>query len=586
MKKHLRAAFAAAMLPFLLTALEIVPAAPRDGETVQLLNEAQKAFISLPHQERIAFFADAAKRRRLVKEGTWFPLPVKFVWRSDASEKAAFRVLVSEKPDMSSPLTAAGTAAGAKMDNLKIGQTYYWQAEAAEPGGKPVRSAIRRFRTWDRAPRLIRFPDVPNVRDLGGRPAMEGMRVKQDRVFRTAGMNNNARWIPAKTEGELFAAFPDYRELLPLWRKWRKELESKPEAFAPVRWSLGKSWNVFIFDREALTAEETESLKKLPEVPAALFGVSARKMESDKRDRLALPSTPGKRRVAVLMQSFTAPASGMMQVASGGEEAWNVRVNGQLVFSRMQGNGKGATTSNYFYFIPVRKGKNLLTVVLKSGDRRWIWCCGSRRKQKFSQNLDANIADLRKSPVRWEPGANRIKPEGRAFFLDRLKVRSDIDLRSDRECMGMTGSPLGKSVTWHHISSSSYGGMQSDWGKAQFARVFKLFLDEKNYPVIFHCIGGQDRTGAVAFILNGLLGVEEEELYLDWEATGFWNPSSQFNHERRFDHLINGFRRHPGKNMREKIEHYILECGFTREDIARFRKLMLEKPEDAGSQGR
>ena len=43
-----------------------------------------------------------------------------------------------------------------------------------------------------------------------------------------------------------------------------------------------------------------------------------------------------------------------------------------------------------------------------------------------------------------------------------------------------------------------------------------MFLDPANYPIDFHCIAGQDRTGAVAFILNALLGVEEEELYLDW----------------------------------------------------------------------
>ena len=78
-------------------------------------------------------------------------------------------------------------------------------------------------------------------------------------------------------------------------------------------------------------------------------------------------------------------------------------------------------------------------------------------------------------------------------------------------------------------------------------------------------------------ILNGLLGVAEEELYLDWEVTGFWNPSTSFNHARRFDKLVEGFmKKVPGANLHEKIENYVLALGFTKADIEKFRSMMLE----------
>lgn len=140
----------------------------------------------------------------------------------------------------------------------------------------------------------------------------------------------------------------------------------------------------------------------------------------------------------------------------------------------------------------------------------------------------------------------------------------------------MTGSPLGKSVKWFHYSSSAYGGMQHYAGKNAFKKVFKVFLDRKNYPIAFHCIVGQDRTGSVAFILNGLLGVSEEELYLDWEATGFWDSDRHFCHRERFNKLVDGFQRLPGNTMNDKIEHYVLSLGFTPKDIALFRSIMLE----------
>ena len=561
-------------LPGLLSALEIALTAPKSGATVPLLNQAQKAFVTMPRKERIAFFADAEKRKKLAEETGWLPLPVEFSWKSDAADNAKFRVLVSESPEMADALIVAGQRDAARIDNLKIGQKYYWQVEAALPGAAPVRSEVRSFTTEAQPPRLLRFPDVPNVRDLGGRSAMNGMYVKQGRIFRTAGMNNNARKIPVKNEADLFRAFPDYREILPFYKGLKKRLAADPKSVRVVPYSLGSKWTVFKTDKADLTADEMKTLAALTAVPQTLFGVKAEVEPANQRGRVELPLA---NKTAALMQEFSAPVDGVMQIATGGDWFWNVRVNGKLVYSRMQGNGKPATTSNYHYFIPVRKGKNLMVVVLKGGSKRWMWCCGRRKKQDLARNVDETVKALRNASVGYEKGKSRVTPEGRAIFLGQFGVKSDIDLRSDRECWGMTGSPLDKSVKWFHISSSAYAGMQTDGGKAQFAKVFKVFLDEKNYPVIFHCIAGQDRTGAVAFILNGLVGVAEEELYLDWEVTGFWNKNAKFCHAQRFDKLIGGFRKLPGKDLHEQIENYVLSCGFTKDDIAHFRSMMLEK---------
>ena len=162
------------------------------------------------------------------------------------------------------------------------------------------------------------------------------------------------------------------------------------------------------------------------------------------------------------------------------------------------------------------------------------------------------------------------------LWLDTLGIRTDIDLRSEGEVRGMEGSPLGPTVEWVNVSSSAYGGLQEERGRIPFTKVFRVFLDPASYPIDFHCIAGQDRTGAVAFIVNALLGVEEEELWLDWEATAFWNPSPNFNHAKLFDHLVRGFDRWPGDTIRERVEAYVLDLGFTPGDLARFRDIRLE----------
>ena len=578
MKRKILFSWLLSILPLVLAALEIVSVAPQDGARVPLLNAAQKAFVTLPRAERIAFFADAEKRKQLVKDAGWLPLPVGFAWTSDAPGGTTFRVLISEYPDMTGAQIVPGENGKAKIDNLKIGWKYYWQVEATTADGRTVKSAVRSFTTELQAPRLLRFPNVPNVRDLGGRPAMNGMYVKQGMVFRTAGMNGNARRFSAKSDSEFLRAFPKYRPLLNFYRDLQKKLKDDPESVRVVPYALKSKWIVFKRDVADLSADEMKSLDTLETIPKTLFGTKPKVMTANKRGRVVIPEDGPGSHTAVLMQEFDSPADGIMQIASGGNWYWCVRINGKLVYDKMKGNVKKPTTSNYHYFVPVRKGKNLITVVLKAADTGgWMWCCGKRKKQDPAANVDAAIKKLLASGGSMQKGKSRVTPEGRKIFLDRYGVKSDIDLRTNRECWGMTGSPLGERVKWFHLPSGSYAGMHTDRGRAAFAKDFRVFLDEKNYPIVFHCIAGQDRTGSLAFILNGLLGVAEEELYLDWEVTGFWNPSAKFCHVQRFDKLITGFRKLPGKNLNEQIESYVLSCGFTRNDIKHFRSIMLEK---------
>ena len=178
--------------------------------------------------------------------------------------------------------------------------------------------------------------------------------------------------------------------------------------------------------------------------------------------------------------------------------------------------------------------------------------------------------------VPYAPGKVRLNQAAIHYMTNTLGIKSDIDLRGEWECFGMDGSPLGGNVTWFHIDSSRYAGIFTDWGRTEFAKAFKVFLDEKNYPIDFHCIHGKNRTGTLAFVLNALLGVVEDDLVRDWEVTTFCDTAKDFLHEGKYDELVAAFSSLPGKDLREKAEAYVKSCGFTDADIARFRSLMLE----------
>lgn len=181
-----------------------------------------------------------------------------------------------------------------------------------------------------------------------------------------------------------------------------------------------------------------------------------------------------------------------------------------------------------------------------------------------------------------EPGRPKLTPESKDFILNTFGIKTDIDFRSDMECYGMTGSPLGPTVKWYQWSFAQFGysNMFSPNGYKSFKEAFTLMLDEANYPIVFHCIGGTDRTGTMATLLNALLGVNENELCRDYEASWFRTAGGVVDDRHRgwFEGLLARLNKLEGENMREKVETFAIKsCGVTMEEINKFREIMLEK---------
>ena len=177
------------------------------------------------------------------------------------------------------------------------------------------------------------------------------------------------------------------------------------------------------------------------------------------------------------------------------------------------------------------------------------------------------------------PGAMTITAKGLEALVGQLGVKTDLDLRREDECLQMSGSPLGPDVKWLQIHASvlCYSNVvASTKGREQFVKIFRVFLDDANYPIVFHCRGGADRTGTVGMILNALLGVSEEDLWKDYQVTAMWGTVGDMRHFRLFTNLMRAFDKFPGATIRERVEAYVKSIGFTDADIASFRARMLE----------
>jgi hypothetical protein len=203
-------------------------------------------------------------------------------------------------------------------------------------------------------------------------------------------------------------------------------------------------------------------------------------------------------------------------------------------------------------------------------------------------DVKRDVKDLFPKPNGWRSGKTRLNEATRRYLGETLGIRSDIDLRGANETWGMTGSPLGSDVRWFPCPGYAYGDLGTEEGKRCFARAFRVFLDPANYPIAFHCIGGQDRTGAVACILEALLGVEENDLWRDWQLSALCNDRSRFggtSGTRRFEALIDVLKACSGVTLADKAAVYVKACGFRDADIAAVREFLLEPLAEDGSDG-
>lgn len=207
------------------------------------------------------------------------------------------------------------------------------------------------------------------------------------------------------------------------------------------------------------------------------------------------------------------------------------------------------------------------------------------RSQGLNNNADWFVYDKKHHKHRkpdkkdWHVAKTRGTPESRRQCLAAFGFKTEIDLRgSATETWGMTGSPLGSSVDWRLVVSSAYGAMDKPEARVSFARDFRTFLNRDNYPIVFHCIGGADRTGTLAYILNGLLGVSEADLDRDYHFTAAcmaypW-PMVATNGCCRMDGFKKVLAQYPGTTINERIRGYVLACGIRESEIAMFKSIM------------
>ena len=118
--------------------------------------------------------------------------------------------------------------------------------------------------------------------------------------------------------------------------------------------------------------------------------------------------------------------------------------------------------------------------------------------------------------------------------------------------------------------------------------IFEAFAEADEHHVYYHCYGGADRTGTIAFLLGSILGMSYTDLVIDFELTSYSsNVSRNYRSHLRsgpyndWPNLITNLKSTYGwsedKTLNECAENYLVNtCGVGADTINKIREIMLE----------
>lgn len=173
-----------------------------------------------------------------------------------------------------------------------------------------------------------------------------------------------------------------------------------------------------------------------------------------------------------------------------------------------------------------------------------------------------------------EPSINDID-----VLVNQCGIRYELNLRGRSEASreySVLGSDIGYSVfddyAWYSISDTAL------W-KQMLRVVFDCIA--ANDPVYFHCSAGADRTGTLACVLEAILGMSQSDIDKDYELTCFATGTAtdavaRRRNETNWTGLISEINTKTGSTFRDKVVRFVLELGFTIDEINAFRAAMID----------
>ena len=175
--------------------------------------------------------------------------------------------------------------------------------------------------------------------------------------------------------------------------------------------------------------------------------------------------------------------------------------------------------------------------------------------------------------------------EDRLELTENVGIRAEIDFRSpytelklkdDDPSNDINTTPLGEGVLY---TNKPILGIEPDGtGRDLHVEAFRQLLDnlKNGLPTYLHCVAGADRTGCFFMLIEGILGVKENDLMKDAELTTFSAWGGRHRTEGHFIKALRCAKESPGATLKEQWINYAKAGGITDEEIDEFTAIMLD----------
>ena len=185
-----------------------------------------------------------------------------------------------------------------------------------------------------------------------------------------------------------------------------------------------------------------------------------------------------------------------------------------FVATTTQGNLNYYLLPNILYYLEWQSNSNSYKLVKFTGQVRMI------------SDTIQNFRDL----GGWQADGGTIK-YGRIYrsatsdklsegTINALRLGKIVDLREPSELE----SPTAASAKIREISSVDSYNVYGTRVRNAVYKIMQAVVDNKN--VLFNCLWGKDRTGTVAYVIEGLLGADLESRLRDYDLTWFYYQRS------------------------------------------------------------
>lgn len=233
----------------------------------------------------------------------------------------------------------------------------------------------------------------------------------------------------------------------------------------------------------------------------------------------------------------------------------------------------------YWKVCSADRESSVFTFTVDDGYTRFLKVSGVFNIRDLGGYINSNGKRVKYGLLYRSANMDGIDREGMTELKKKLGVKTDVDYRGDQG-----RSPLGVDVNYIPVAIKWYHGIFAEEALPLIREAIALHAVEENYPMVFHCAIGRDRTGTMSFLMLGLLGVDEETLVREYHLS-FYSQMGSFsasNHKSLYEgnilYFIKGLREYGDEDdtLNECIEKFALAIGVTKDEINSIRNILLE----------